>query len=89
MIILCVLFQSSELSVFETNIRFVGGLLSLYALTGDKVSLMFIKSMLTLKFIQSMKTDTFSCISMERIYPFTLTFHYLLFKLLISITISF
>lgn len=30
-------FQSSELSVFETNIRFVGGLLALYALTGDKV----------------------------------------------------
>lgn len=27
-----------ELSVFETNIRFVGGLLSTYALTGDKVS---------------------------------------------------
>lgn len=27
--------QSSELSVFETNIRFVGGLLTLYALTGD------------------------------------------------------
>ncbi|CAG2241125.1 MAN1A_C [Mytilus edulis] len=28
---------SSELSVFETNIRFVGGLLALYALTGDKM----------------------------------------------------
>lgn len=28
---------STEMSVFETNIRFVGGLLSLYALTGDKV----------------------------------------------------
>ena len=25
------------MSVFETNIRFVGGLLSCYALTGDKV----------------------------------------------------
>ena len=32
---LCV--QPSELSVFETNIRFVGGLLSAYALTGDQV----------------------------------------------------
>ena len=30
--------QSSDLSVFETNIRFVGGLLSAYALTGDQVS---------------------------------------------------
>lgn len=29
--------QPSELSVFETNIRFVGGLLSAYALTGDQV----------------------------------------------------
>ena len=29
--------QSSDLSVFETNIRFVGGLLSAYALTGDQV----------------------------------------------------
>ncbi|CAC5376255.1 MAN1A_C [Mytilus coruscus] len=29
--------ESSELSVFETNIRFVGGLLALYALTGDKM----------------------------------------------------
>ncbi|KAK3097401.1 hypothetical protein FSP39_009319 [Pinctada imbricata] len=28
---------STELSVFETNIRFVGGLLSLYALTGDSI----------------------------------------------------
>ncbi|CAL1528924.1 unnamed protein product [Lymnaea stagnalis] len=28
---------SSELSVFETNIRFVGGLLSAYALTGDQM----------------------------------------------------
>ncbi|CAL4062907.1 unnamed protein product, partial [Meganyctiphanes norvegica] len=27
----------SEMSVFETNIRFVGGLLSIYALTGDPV----------------------------------------------------
>ena len=26
---------NSEISVFETNIRFVGGLLSLYSLTGD------------------------------------------------------
>ena len=30
-------FQSTELSVFETNIRFVGGLLAAYAFTGDKV----------------------------------------------------
>lgn len=29
--------QDSELSVFETTIRFVGGLLSCYALTGDTV----------------------------------------------------
>ncbi|XP_078339202.1 mannosyl-oligosaccharide 1,2-alpha-mannosidase IA-like [Crassostrea virginica] len=28
---------ANELSVFETNIRFVGGLLSLYALTGDSM----------------------------------------------------
>ena len=31
------LFQSSDISVFEVNIRFVGGLLSAYALTGDQV----------------------------------------------------
>jgi mannosyl-oligosaccharide alpha-1,2-mannosidase len=29
--------QSSDLSVFETNIRFVGGLLTLYAFTGDNL----------------------------------------------------
>lgn len=29
--------QSAELSVFETNIRFVGGLLTLYSLTGDEM----------------------------------------------------
>lgn len=28
-------FQTADLSVFETNIRYVGGLLSLYAFTGD------------------------------------------------------
>jgi len=28
-------FKRGEVSVFETNIRFVGGLLSMYALTGD------------------------------------------------------
>lgn len=33
----CQLLQASELSVFETNIRFVGGLLAAYALTGDQV----------------------------------------------------
>jgi mannosyl-oligosaccharide alpha-1,2-mannosidase len=27
--------QNGDISVFETNIRYVGGLLSLYALTGD------------------------------------------------------
>ena len=27
--------QVGDISVFETNIRYVGGLLSLYALTGD------------------------------------------------------
>lgn len=31
----CLSFQTAELSVFETNIRFVGGLLTMYALTGD------------------------------------------------------
>jgi len=31
------IFQSSDLSVFETNIRFVGGLLTLYAFTGDNL----------------------------------------------------
>lgn len=30
-------FQSSDISVFEVNIRFIGGLLSCYALTGDQV----------------------------------------------------
>lgn len=29
--------QNVELSVFETNIRFVGGLLTMYALTGDQM----------------------------------------------------
>lgn len=29
------MFQTSEVSVFETNIRFVGGLLACFALTGD------------------------------------------------------
>ena len=31
----CHKFQSGDISVFETNIRYVGGLLSAYALTGD------------------------------------------------------
>lgn len=35
-------WQSSELSVFETNIRFVGGLLAAYALTGDQVMILVI-----------------------------------------------
>lgn len=30
-------FQNAELSVFETNIRFVGGFLTMYALTGDSL----------------------------------------------------
>jgi len=29
------LFQTGDISVFETNIRYVGGLLTLFALTGD------------------------------------------------------
>ena len=29
--------KNSELSVFEVNIRFVGGLLSMHSLTGEKV----------------------------------------------------
>lgn len=33
----CVLFQTSDISVFETNIRFIGGLLSCFALTGDVI----------------------------------------------------
>ena len=32
------LFQTSDVSVFEVNIRFVGGMLACYALTGDVVS---------------------------------------------------
>lgn len=36
-IILLPSFQTSDVSVFEVNIRFVGGLLSCYALTGDVV----------------------------------------------------
>lgn len=32
---LCCTLQNQDLSVFEINIRFVGGLLSCYALTGD------------------------------------------------------
>lgn len=31
------IFQDTDLSVFETTIRFVGGLLSCYALTGDSM----------------------------------------------------
>ena len=31
------IFQAGDISVFETNIRYVGGLLSLYALTGDNL----------------------------------------------------
>ena len=30
-----IFFQGGDISVFETNIRYVGGLLSAYALTGD------------------------------------------------------
>lgn len=30
-------FQSAELSVFETNIRFVGGFLTMYSLTGEQM----------------------------------------------------
>lgn len=30
-----ILFQNSEISLFETNIRFMGSLLACYALTGD------------------------------------------------------
>ena len=30
-------FQVSDISVFEVNIRFIGGLLACYALTGDQV----------------------------------------------------
>lgn len=36
-ILLFSFLQQADLSVFETNIRFVGGLLSAYALTGDQV----------------------------------------------------
>ena len=30
-----IFFQVGDISVFETNIRYVGGLLTLYAFTGD------------------------------------------------------
>lgn len=30
-------FQNADLKVFEINIRFVGGFLSMYALTGDEM----------------------------------------------------
>ncbi len=29
------MFQTGDVSVFETNIRYVGGLLTLYSFTGD------------------------------------------------------
>ena len=38
MYIYVLLQVGSEVSVFEINIRFVGGLLSLYALTKDEVN---------------------------------------------------
>ena len=31
------LFQSGDVSVFETNIRYVGGLLTAYSFTGDTI----------------------------------------------------
>lgn len=31
------MFQNTDMSVFETNIRFVGGFLTLYAFTGDNL----------------------------------------------------
>ena len=31
------IFQTGEISVFETNIRYVGGLLTLYSFTGDSL----------------------------------------------------
>ena len=40
-----ILTASSDLSVFETNIRYVGGLLSAYALTKEKVLLIFLKNL--------------------------------------------
>jgi hypothetical protein len=36
--VLITLFKDTDVSAFEINIRFVGGLLSLYSLTNDKVS---------------------------------------------------
>ena len=38
---LCLCVQGFEFSVFEVNIRFVGGLLACYALTGDLVWMVF------------------------------------------------
>ena len=32
--------QASDVSVFETTIRFLGGLLSAYAFSGDEVSIL-------------------------------------------------
>jgi len=40
--LLCLCGQAFEFSVFEVNIRFVGGMLACYALTGDKVCIVFI-----------------------------------------------
>ena len=40
--ILYLLLQASDISVFEVNIRFVGGLLAAYALTGDAVSIVLV-----------------------------------------------
>lgn len=34
---LCLFQQNAEISVFEVNIRFVGGLLSAYYLSGEEV----------------------------------------------------
>lgn len=34
--------SATDLSVFETNIRFVGGLLSAYALSKDRVRILFV-----------------------------------------------
>lgn len=40
------LFQNTEVSVFEVNIRFVGGLLSAYYLSGKEVSVSYLVTLI-------------------------------------------
>ena len=51
--------------MFETNIRFVGGLLTAYAFTGDKVSSLLIQAM----FLKSLSYRNFFGYKTE-VFPF-------------------